>query len=171
MSKTSTIPLSPEDLHSAASACLNLQISAQDIHNKRPFTALLLGPDNRTVLMSSLSLSHVRHAECELARNAADNYDWTYLASCTLVSTWEPCAMCSGTIYWANIGRVVYLASETRLRELTGDGNQENMTLDLPCRKIFESGQTAVEVIGPVEKWEERVVEDSRRYWDKVKTS
>ncbi|KAK5797694.1 hypothetical protein VI817_003985 [Penicillium citrinum] len=79
--------LTPAQLDSGASRCLDLQRSGQDIHNKRPFAALLLGPDNTTQLMSSLSLSHVRHAECELARNAADNYSWEYLAGCTMIST------------------------------------------------------------------------------------
>lgn len=171
-SKSSSLtPLSQTQLSNAVSACLKLQQSAQDIHSKRPFTALLLAPDNETVLLSSLSLSHVRHAECELARNAAENFAYDYLTGCTLVSTWEPCAMCAGAIYWANIGRLVYAASEKALRQLTGDGNTENLTLDLPCREVFERGQTNVEVIGPVTEggWEEKVIEDAARYWSKGK--
>jgi tRNA(Arg) A34 adenosine deaminase TadA len=150
-------PLTPAQLNNAAAKCLALQASGQDTHGKRPFAALLLAPDNETQLMSSLSLSHVRHAECELARNAADNYSWDYLAGCTMVSTWEPCAMCAGTLYWAHIGRLVYLASEKTLQKLTGEGNTENLTLDLPCHRVFEAGQTRVEVVGPLveEGWEE----------------
>lgn len=158
-------PLTDHQLSSGAAACLALQRDAQDLHHKRPFTALLLGPDGTSVVLSSLSLSHVRHAECELARNAADNFAPEYLMKCTLVSTWEPCAMCAGTIYWANIGRLVYLASEKALQAVVGDGNSENLTLDLPCRSVFERGQRAVEVIGPVPEWESKVVADSRRYW------
>lgn len=164
---TATAPLTPAQLDSGASKCLTLQASAQDLHQKRPFVAILLAPDNETQLMSSLSLSHVRHAECELARNAADNYSWDYLARCTMISTWEPCAMCAGTIYWAHIGRLVYLASEKTLQKLTGQGNAENLTLDLPCREIFKAGQFQVEVIGPLAEWEQKVVADSRRYWSK----
>ncbi|KAJ5505657.1 hypothetical protein N7453_004614 [Penicillium expansum] len=52
------------------------------------------------------------------------------------------------------------------LREIIGVGNLENLTLDLPCRRVFERGQSVVEIIGPlVEEWEGRVVEDSRWYW------
>lgn len=160
------LPLTPDQLSTAAAACLQLQATAQDVHAKRPFVAVLLAPDNTTVLLSSLSLSHVRHAECELARNAADNFDWAYLADCTLMSSWEPCAMCAGAIYWAHIGRVVYLASEAALREIVGPANPENLTMDLSCRVVFESGQFPVEVVGPVAEWEPRVVQDSRRYWD-----
>ncbi|CAG8031318.1 unnamed protein product [Penicillium salamii] len=160
-------PLTGSQLTAAASAALSTQASAQDIHKKRPFSAILLAPDNETILLSSNSLSHVRHAESELARNAADNYDWTYLSRCTLVSTWEPCAMCAGAIYWAHIGRLVYLASEKALQAVIGEGNEENLTLDLPCRMVFEKGQFGVEVVGPLveEGWEEKVVADSRRYW------
>ncbi|GMF78967.1 unnamed protein product [Aspergillus oryzae] len=149
-----------EQLDSAAAKCVALQQSGRELHSKRPFAALLLSPDNETVLISSLSLSHVRHAECEVARNAADNYDWNYLAKCTMVSTWEPCAMCAGTIYWAHIGRLVYLASEKTLQELIGAGNVENLTLDLPCRAVFAAGQTPVEVSGPLkaEGWEQKLV-------------
>ncbi|CAL5875127.1 uncharacterized protein PFLUO_LOCUS9431 [Penicillium psychrofluorescens] len=159
--------LTTEQLASGAAKCLALQQSGEEIHSKRPFAALLLGPDNETVLMTSLSLSHVRHAECELARNAADNYSWDYLAKCTMISTWEPCAMCAGAIYWAHIGRLVYLASEKALQELTGLGNAENLTLDLPCRQVFAAGQTPVEVLGPVTAggWERKVVENAARYW------
>ncbi|KAE8377571.1 cytidine deaminase-like protein [Aspergillus bertholletiae] len=162
-------PLTDEQLSAAAAACLELQKTGQDIHSKRPFAALLLAPDNTTVLMSSQSLSHVRHAETELARNAAENYAWDYLAQTTLVSTWEPCAMCAGTMYWANIGRLVYLASEKTLQGMIGKGNTENLTLDLPCRNVFANGQTEVEVIGPVREWEAKVVEDAQRYWEKAK--
>ncbi|GFF34224.1 uncharacterized transporter mfs2 [Aspergillus udagawae] len=144
------LPLTDQQLSAGAAACLELQRTAQDIHSKRPFAALLLAPDNSTIVMSSLSLSHVRHAEAELARNAADNFAREYLAQSTLISTWEPCAMCAGTIYWANIGRLVYLASEKALQGIVGEGNPENLTLDLPCRTVFQSGQTEVEVIGPV---------------------
>ncbi|KXG53004.1 CMP/dCMP deaminase, zinc-binding [Penicillium griseofulvum] len=164
---TTLSPLTQAQLNAASSAVLIHQAQAQDLHKKRPFAAILLAPDNETILLSSNSLSHVRHAESELARNAADNYDWEYLARCTLVSTWEPCAMCAGTIYWAHIGRLVYLASEKALQEVIGVGNPENLTLDLPCRRVFEKGQTVVEVIGPLveEGWERRAVEDSKRYW------
>lgn len=81
--------------------------------------------------------------------------------------------MCAGTIYWANIGRLVYMASEKALREITGDGNKENMTLNLSCRVVFAAGQTNVDVIGPLteEGWEDKVINDSRRYWGKPKNT
>ena len=61
----------------------------------------------------------------------------------------EPCAMCSGAIYWAGIGRVVYGLSEARLRGITGN-HPENPTLDLPCRDVFARGQRPTEIVGPL---------------------
>ncbi len=57
--------------------------------------------------------------------------------------------MCSGAIYWAGIGRVVYGQSEKSLKAMTG-AHGENPTLDLPCRVVFAAGQRAVEVVGPL---------------------
>lgn len=73
--------------------------------------------------------------------------------------------MCAGTIYWSGIGRVIYAASEERLKELTGTNNEENMTMSLPCRMVFNSGQRPIEVIGPVPSWEIKVVTESGRWW------
>ena len=55
-----------------------------------------------------------------------------FLWTCTLVSTGEPCAMCTGTLYWANIGRLVYGFEEAKLLALTGD-HPENPTMSLSC--------------------------------------
>lgn len=74
--------------------------------------------------------------------------------------------MCAGNIYWANIGGLIYGAGEGRLAELTGEDNDENMTLDLPCRKVFEAGQKDVTVVGPVEGWEDKIVESARGWWE-----
>ncbi|MCJ1472365.1 hypothetical protein MMC13_001012 [Lambiella insularis] len=162
-------PLTSTDIAMALSILLTHQETAVTIHAKRPFAALLLGPDCHTVLLTHLSIDHVNHAESCLARLAATHYSQSYLWTCTLVSTWEPCAMCAGTIYWANIGRVVYGAGEDRLREITGEGNEENFTMRMGCREVFASGQKEVQVIGPVEDWEERVVASSDVYWKPVR--
>ena len=41
--------------------------------------------------------------------------------------------MCSGAIYWAGIGTVVFGQTERDLKAQTG-AHAENPTLDLPCR-------------------------------------
>ncbi len=87
-----------------------------------------------------------------------------YLAQCTLVTTFEPCAMCAGTIYWAGIGRVLYGAEETALLALTRD-HPENPTLALPCRTVFASGQRHTEALGPVPALAEEITALHRDFW------
>ena len=54
------------------------------------------------------------HAETNLVRLASKQFDRQELASCTLVTSTEPCAMCAGAIHWSGIGRVIFgLAGET----------------------------------------------------------
>jgi tRNA(Arg) A34 adenosine deaminase TadA len=72
--------------------------------------------------------------------------------------------MCAATIYWANIGRVVYGASNEALDELVGE-NGENLTMRWSCRDIFNGGKKDVQVLGPIHGVEREVVELSRPYW------
>lgn len=159
----------PAQIATNLEKCLQHQTVAVTQHAKRPFAALLVAPDHETVLLTHFSISHVEHAEAGLARLAALHYAPEYLWRCTLYSTWEPCAMCAGTAYWANIGRVVYAAGEDDLKASTGAGNAENFTMSLPCREVFAKGQKEIEVWGPVEGMAERVIEASEAYWKPVR--
>ena len=131
---------------------------------RHPFGALLVAPDGETVLAEQGNVDTVNHAESTLARTAATNFTPDYLAHCTLVTTVEPCAMCAGTQYWANIGRLVYGMTERRLLDLTGN-HGENPTLDLPCRSVFAAGQKTIEVIGPVPKVEPEIAALHLDFW------
>jgi tRNA(Arg) A34 adenosine deaminase TadA len=133
---------------------------------KHPFGAVLIAPDDETVLMSQGNINTVNHAEATLIRAAHEKYSADYLWQCTLVTTVEPCAMCAATQYWANMGRVVYGMTEERLLAFTGS-NPENPTLDLPCREVFARGQKAIEVIGPVPEIEQEIAELHVGFWQK----
>jgi len=132
---------------------------------RHPFGAVLVAPDGETILAEQGNIDTVHHAEATLARTVSLNYPADYLWQCTLVTTFEPCAMCAGTTYWANIGRVVYGAEEAALLALTGD-HPENPTLSLPCREVFARGQKKVEVIGPVAAVEEEMIATHRGFWE-----
>jgi len=131
---------------------------------RHPFGAILVAPDGETVLAEQGNVDTVNHAESVLARTAALNYPADYLWQCTLVTTVEPCAMCAGTQYWANIGRLAYGMTERRLLELTGN-HDENPTMDLPCREVFAHGQKPVEVIGPVAEVEAEIAALHSAFW------
>ena len=134
-------------------------------HGHHPFGAVLVGPDG-AVLMRQGNLDTVRHAETELARRAAAAYPAAFLWTCTLVSTGEPCAMCAGTLYWANIGRMVYGFAEAQLLALTGD-HAENPTMSLPARTVLASGQKAIEVHGPFPEIEDELLAVHRGFWER----
>ncbi|MFZ2651886.1 MAG: nucleoside deaminase [Burkholderiaceae bacterium] len=129
-----------------------------------PFGALLVAPDHQTVLIEQGNVDSVNHAESVLARQAARRFTSAELWACTLYTTVEPCCMCAGTIYWANIGRLVYGMQERALLALTGD-HAENPTLDLPCREVFARGQKAIQVWGPVAEVEAEIAALHVGYW------
>jgi len=54
------------------------------------------------------------HAEMQAFTSAADFLGGKYLKDCTLYVTLEPCQMCAGASYWAQIGKIVYGASEPK---------------------------------------------------------
>ena len=129
-----------------------------------PFSAILVAPDNETVLLTQGNIDTVNHAESALIRTAVTNFSADYLWNCTLYTTVEPCAMCAATQYWANIGRLVYGLSESRLLELTGN-HPENPTLNLPCREVFERGQKAIAIQGPIPEIEAEIAAVHQRFW------
>lgn len=138
-----------------------LEALAQGHH---PFGATLVGADGKTVLLRQGNVSTVRHAETELARKAAELYSPEELWLCTLVTTFEPCVMCAGTLYWANIGRVVFGLEEKVLLALTGD-HEENPTLDMSCRAVYAAGQKKIEVLGPFPELTEEITDPHRQFW------
>lgn len=131
---------------------------------RHPFGALLVAPDGETVLAEQGNIDTVHHAEATLARTVSLTYPADYLWQCTLVTTFEPCAMCTGTVYWANIGHIVYGASEEALLALTGN-HPENPTLSLPSRDVLARGQKPIRVTGPVPQVADQLVNTHRDFW------
>ncbi|MFC4096000.1 nucleoside deaminase [Euzebyella saccharophila] len=52
------------------------------------------------------------HAEMQAITAAANFLDGKYLHDCTLYVTLEPCQMCGGALFWSQISKVVYGASD-----------------------------------------------------------
>jgi tRNA(adenine34) deaminase len=65
---------------------------------------------NQTELLTDVTA----HAEI-VALTAASNYLGSkYLDECTLYVTLEPCVMCAGALAWAQLGRLVFGASDEK---------------------------------------------------------
>lgn len=54
------------------------------------------------------------HAEMQVITSAATFLGGKYLNQCTLYVTLEPCAMCAGALNWAQLGTLVYGASDPK---------------------------------------------------------
>lgn len=54
------------------------------------------------------------HAEMLAITAAANHLGGKYLKDCTLYVTLEPCPMCAGALYWSQISRIVYGASDEK---------------------------------------------------------
>ncbi len=63
---------------------------------------------NQTELLSDVTA----HAEMMAITSAASYLGSKYLKQCTMFITLEPCIMCAGALKWAQLGKVVYGASD-----------------------------------------------------------
>ena len=147
--------------------CIQISREARASGNT-PFGALLVDSEGNIIMeQGNIEITEricTGHAETTLASRASHAYSRDFLWTCTLYTTAEPCAMCAGAIYWANIGRVVYGMTEKRLLELTGS-DEQNPTFDLPCREVFARGQKDIQVVGPIPAVEEEAAEVHQGYW------
>jgi tRNA(Arg) A34 adenosine deaminase TadA len=134
-------------------------------NGNHPFGALLV-IEGQVVLESENSVGTTKdatgHAETNLVRLASTRFSKSELARASLYSSCEPCAMCSGAIYWSGIGRLVYALSEDGLYNITGD-NPENPTMRLPCREVLTRGQREIEILGPA--LEETAAKAHEDFW------
>lgn len=62
------------------------------------------------------------HAEMQAITSAANFIGGKYLKGCTLYVTLEPCQMCAGALYWSQISKIVFGASDEQrgFRKLGG---------------------------------------------------
>lgn len=157
-----TEPVSPQVIRYLRQAN-EIAIRAQSLGH-HPFGAILVAPDDGTVLFAQGNVDAVNHAESTLIRTAVTNFSADYLWNCTLYTTVEPCAMCAAAQYWANIGKLTYGISEKQLLALTGN-HPENPTLDLPCRSVFACGQKEIVVVGPVPEVQAEILAVHKSFW------
>ena len=134
-----------------------------------PFGAVLVDENGNIIMEQGNAEKDLHdataHAERMLASRASQKYSKEFLWKCTLYTTFEPCCMCTGAIYWANIGRIVYGLTEEKLLELTGS-DEKNPTFNISSRTILAAGQKPIEVLGPFEEIANAVEEVHRGFWN-----
>ena len=54
------------------------------------------------------------HAEIQAISSAANTIGGKYLKNCTIYITVEPCQMCAGALYWSQVTKIVYGASDNK---------------------------------------------------------
>ena len=54
------------------------------------------------------------HAEMQAITSAAEYLGGKYLDQCSLYVTLEPCPMCAGALFWAQLGNLIYGASDDK---------------------------------------------------------
>ncbi len=133
--------------------------SAQEKGN-HPFGALL-ALDNRVLFTAENSVitDHdiTRHAEQKLVSKVAQELNSELLSRSILYTSTEPCAMCTGAIFWSGISQIVYGCSAVVLGEITGGA------FVVPCRELLKYGKRQINVIGPV--LEDQGAAIHRNYW------
>lgn len=125
-----------------------------------PFGALLVRDGE--VVLTAVNTVHsakdeTRHAEINLVAEAGRQFGADELAECTLYTSTEPCAMCTGAIYAAGIPTIVFGCGAEALYDLVGSD------LSIPSREILALGQRETAVFGPI--LEEEGLDIHRAYW------
>ena len=85
------------------------------------------------------------HAEVVLIREASARLGPAALRGATVYASGEPCAMCSGALFWAGVRRVVYAASTDVMAELFGGD-----LLPIRCAQVLAGATPPMKVDGPV---------------------
>lgn len=82
-----------------------------------PVGAIIVVEDRiiaRTHNLTELLNDVTAHAEMQAITSAANFLGGKYLTQCTLYVTLEPCQMCAGALYWSQIAKIVYAASDEK---------------------------------------------------------
>lgn len=118
----------------------------------RPFGALIVAQDG-TVLGQGWNSNGetgdcTAHGEVQAIRDACQRHGRDVMATATIYSSGEPCVMCAGAIFWANLRRVVYGIDDQRLRVFRGE-RMDQRDVELSCRDVFRAAPFMLECIGP----------------------
>lgn len=133
-----------------------------------PFGALLADKDGNILIEkgNNTTDSPCLHAETAVMIEAGSKYSPEFLKECSLYTNFEPCVMCTGAVYWTNVGRIVFGLTERQLLNLTGD-NAENPTFSFETAEVIAKGQKDIILVGPTkdEELKAAIIKDHLGFW------
>ncbi|MBL8349107.1 MAG: nucleoside deaminase [Burkholderiaceae bacterium] len=114
-----------------------------------PFGASLVAPSGALLWVAQndqvTSGDCTGHAELVLVREVTRVLGAPALRGATVYASGEPCAMCSGAMFWAGVARIVFAASQADIIRTLGGA-----TLPITCAQVLQGASPALRVDGPV---------------------
>lgn len=132
----------------------SLAVAQRSFQNGNLPFGCLLTDANGTVLLEAentvvTSGDAINHCEINLVHAFANKYDFTFLHTCTVYASTEPCPMCSAALFWSGVGRLVYAVSKEGYKKASGDDNPV-YHFPVSSKALLEKGGRQVIVHGPV---------------------
>lgn len=130
-----------------------------------PFGSILVDSDGNIIMEdqnTEVTENDITgHPELKIARRAASEYDKEFLEKCTMYNSAESCTMCTGSIYWSGIGRIVFGISKKRLNELKCE---EEGSIYYSIHELVDNSGKDIEIIGPMKSMKEDVERPHKDY-------
>jgi tRNA(adenine34) deaminase len=123
------------------------------VRGNQPYGAVLFDRDGQERFAGANTVNETRnctdHAEMRVVQAASPHMSREDLAGSTIYCSGEPCVMCTGAIFLAGIGRIVFALSAERGREISdGEGIDRLPSIRLASADVVARGEAAVSVWG-----------------------
>jgi len=110
-----------------------------------PFGAVLINSEGEICCFSHSKCIELNdptaHAEVLVIRDYCQKNKKIYLNGITIVSSGEPCVMCSGAIKWAKIETIIFGISQKYIQEISGGKAKPT------CNEIVNTGNKKIIII------------------------
>lgn len=140
-----------DDVNKIIEKYMRIAIKEAEIAKKNgenPFGAVLLDPEYNFCHKAhtrSIELSDpTAHAEVLVMSEYCQKIKKVYLKDYILITSTEPCIMCSGAIKWAKIGQIYYSVPQTELNKISG-GKQKPS-----CESLINTGLSQKHIVGNI---------------------
>lgn len=137
---------------------IKLALENVDVTNGGPFGAVVVKDGEiigRGTNLVTANNDPTAHAEIIAIREACKNLGIFDLKDCDIYTSCEPCPMCLGSIYWANIDRLFYAATKDDAAKANFSDAHIYKELSLPKdqRQIVSNQLMRDDALKVFEKW------------------